>query len=301
MTGTASLFSVRALRDVQKARSDGRLPPSPGIYDVKALTEDNELTLALKHLEYMCASPKYCIVGTEGMPTVRRLFYQRLRWQRGALENLWAYGLTWRTLPYICAQVMIYISVAFVPFFLTVLTVEALKYGALPWSWPWFFAGVFVAFERIWSVRQGGWRTLNIALLVVPEILLDFFLHGVYIRSLTDSVTRARRQWSVDPNSPDNARPPARNYKSIIAGLLIVTLLLAVIGLAIACTRIGIGWALISIFVGVGTARAAIRLCGLDPMGLFLQSGELTKTELALIPVPATQATWPEKPDSIAA
>ncbi|MGZ4402909.1 MAG: glycosyltransferase family 2 protein, partial [Gaiellaceae bacterium] len=86
LTGTGTLFSVRALREVEHARSLGVLPPATGIYGIDALTEDNELTLAFKHLGYRCVSPKNCISATEMMPTVSRLFYQRLRWQRGALE-----------------------------------------------------------------------------------------------------------------------------------------------------------------------------------------------------------------------
>ncbi len=38
------------------------------------------------------ASPNGCRVVTELMPTWRNLWTQRLRWQRGALENLGAYG-----------------------------------------------------------------------------------------------------------------------------------------------------------------------------------------------------------------
>src|SRR5665213_2009865 len=100
LTGTATLFSVRALRDVLRARSSGRLPRGSGVYDVDALTEDNELTLALKQLGYRAVSPKELVVGTEVMVTVSRLFYQRLRWQRGAIENLLAYGVTRSTIPY---------------------------------------------------------------------------------------------------------------------------------------------------------------------------------------------------------
>src|SRR4051812_27195749 len=46
LTGTGTLFSVRALRAVRAARRDGRqLPAGTGVYDTHSLTEDNELTL----------------------------------------------------------------------------------------------------------------------------------------------------------------------------------------------------------------------------------------------------------------
>ena len=41
-----------------------------------------------------------CMVTTEIMPTWRDLWTQRKRWQRGALENLSAYGITRATIRY---------------------------------------------------------------------------------------------------------------------------------------------------------------------------------------------------------
>ncbi len=49
-------------------------------------------------------SPRECPVVTELMPTWRTLWGQRLRWQRGALENLGAYGLTRQTFRYWAQQ-----------------------------------------------------------------------------------------------------------------------------------------------------------------------------------------------------
>ena len=58
------------------------------MYDTLALTEDNELTLALKTLGGRMVSPPQCRVTTEVMTTWRDLWRQRLRWHRGALENI---------------------------------------------------------------------------------------------------------------------------------------------------------------------------------------------------------------------
>lgn len=57
MSGTASLIPVGVLRAVRDARGSV-LPGTAGdVYDRSALTEDNELTLALKTLGYRLASP----------------------------------------------------------------------------------------------------------------------------------------------------------------------------------------------------------------------------------------------------
>ena len=88
LTGTASIFRPVALRTVAAERGRS-LPGVPGdVYDTVVLTEDNELTLALKSLGALLISPGECTVVTEVMPTWQALWSQRLRWQRGALENL---------------------------------------------------------------------------------------------------------------------------------------------------------------------------------------------------------------------
>ena len=93
LTGTASLFRPRALKTVAAERGRA-IPGVPGdFYDTLVLTEDNELTLAIKSLGGLMISPPQCTVVTEVMETWRALWAQRLRWQRGAVENLGSYGL----------------------------------------------------------------------------------------------------------------------------------------------------------------------------------------------------------------
>src|SRR4029078_3096844 len=87
-------FRTFALKAVADSRGS-LIPGDPGrVYDTLAMTEDNEMTLALKSLGAKTISPMQCHVITEVMPTWRALWRQRMRWQRGALENIGAYGLT---------------------------------------------------------------------------------------------------------------------------------------------------------------------------------------------------------------
>ena len=100
LTGTASLFRAFAYQSVADLR--GTLMPGPPgrVYDTLALTEDNELTVALKTLGARMVSPLECRVVTEVMTNWGDLRRQRLRWHRGALENIGAYGLTRATAIY---------------------------------------------------------------------------------------------------------------------------------------------------------------------------------------------------------
>ena len=111
LTGTASIIRAFALSAVAQARGD-LVPGTRGnVYDTHAMTEDNELTLALKTLGAKLTSPPAAQVTTELMPTWRALWRQRLRWQRGALENIGAYGLTRATALYWAQQLTLAYSV----------------------------------------------------------------------------------------------------------------------------------------------------------------------------------------------
>jgi hypothetical protein len=100
LSGTGTMFRVSALREV--ARERGRsLPGVPGeYYDSSSITEDYEITLALKTLGYRCLCPPGCTAITELMPTWRHLFRQRLRWP-GSTSGRTAASTTrtgdWRT------------------------------------------------------------------------------------------------------------------------------------------------------------------------------------------------------------
>ncbi|MDX6487847.1 MAG: hypothetical protein QOK13_462 [Gaiellaceae bacterium] len=278
LTGTATLFSASALRAVDRARSSGELPPSTGIYGIDALTEDNELTLALKHVGYRCVSPKACLSGTELMPTMARLFHQRLRWQRGALQNLSVYGLTRHTLPYIGRQLMTYAAVAFVPFFLTTLIYTLLSTGSVHWSWFWIFVTCFILFERTWSVKRGGWRSVLLAGLVLPEAIYDLFLHCVYVKALTEVAMHARGTWDhTEPAELVGARSWRDRWTRVAGAAYAGALLAFVVGLALVCVAINVAWPVTSGLVLAGAALAGLRLSGLDPFGLHLGTGEPAK------------------------
>lgn len=240
LTGTGTLFSVRALRDVKRARSSGELPRGLGVYDVEALTEDNELTLALKHLGYRCLSPRACTVGTRLPTTMAGLFHQRLRWQRGALENLSAYGATRRTLPYIGRQLMTYLGVAFVPFYLTVL-VYTLLTGSVGVPLFWTAVGAFFVIERVWAVKRGGWRSVALSALVLPEIAYDLFLHAVYLKASVDTATGARETWEYKrPEAAFGAGWWRRRWDRISVAFFAAAAISAVVGVAFACIAIGV-------------------------------------------------------------
>jgi cellulose synthase/poly-beta-1,6-N-acetylglucosamine synthase-like glycosyltransferase len=186
LTGTASIFRPCALRTVADRR--GRTIPGRhgDVYDTAALTEDNELTIALKCLGGLMISPDPCTVVTEVMPTWRTLWAQRLRWQRGALENLGAYGITPQTFRYWAQQVGIGYGVIAIGayFWLSLLMVFALDH----WVWFPFWLGLGAAFvvERVVTVWRGGLCARLTAAALLPELLYTGFLSAVFVKGVLD-------------------------------------------------------------------------------------------------------------------
>lgn len=205
LTGTASMFRPRALRSV--AASRGTLLPGihGDVYDTVALTEDNELTLAIKSLGGLMASPAGCRVVTELMPTWRNLWTQRLRWQRGALENLGAYGPAPTMLRYWAQQLGIGYSVIALASFWLLMIVTTLATGQWIWFPFWLGVGSMFVADRVVSAWSGGWRARLLAVLLVPELLYDVYLDVVYVKGIFDITFARNATWG----HVAHAAPPA--------------------------------------------------------------------------------------------
>lgn len=205
LTGTASIFRPAALRAVAANRGV-TIPGNPGdVYDTAALTEDNEITIALKSLGALMVSPMDCTVVTEVMPTMRTLWRQRLRWQRGALENVGAYGLTRATLRYWAQQLGLGYGVIALGAF-TLLTL-LMFVSVDTWVWFLFWLGlgsVFMA-ERVLTVWKGGWRARALAITIVPELLYDLFLNTVHVKSTLDISFGRKAAWGRAPEKKAKA------------------------------------------------------------------------------------------------
>jgi cellulose synthase/poly-beta-1,6-N-acetylglucosamine synthase-like glycosyltransferase len=199
LTGTASLFRAYALKAVADSRGT-LIPGETGrVYDTLAMTEDNEMTLALKSLGAKLVSPMQCRVVTEVMPDWKALWRQRMRWERGALENIGAYGLTRATLRYWLQQVGIgYGTIALNAYFLLV-TITLLAGDQFQFAWAWLaIASIFVV-ERVVTVWAIGWRGRALAAPLVIEIAYDLLLQVIFVKSLIDIATGRKAGWNYVP------------------------------------------------------------------------------------------------------
>ncbi|MDT4894101.1 MAG: hypothetical protein QOE97_3136 [Pseudonocardiales bacterium] len=196
LTGTAALFQVSVLRAVVEARADGRLPGGQAhVYDTHVLTEDNELTLGLLHLGYGILSPRECLLETEVMTTWRALWSQRLRWKRGALENLADYGLTRVTAQYWGRQLLTHVGMLVTAVYLATI-VYSLAFAATVHVQPvWAAVTLIFMIERVVSVRERGKWQMLLASVLVFEMAFDFFLQAAQAKAFWDTITHRERNW----------------------------------------------------------------------------------------------------------
>ena len=195
ITGVGTLLKVAALRDVVAGIKDGRLPDSGGgyAYSYATLTEDNWMTLALTHLGYRVVSPKDATMSTEVMLTWRELARQRLRWKRGAFEDLLSFGFTRKTLKGWALQAVSIIGV-----------LASIAYIGTLLASPWLgfhphliFASITVVYaaERLVTVRSRGWKAALASATVVVEWGYDLYLQIVQVRALWGVMWRTQKAW----------------------------------------------------------------------------------------------------------
>ena len=275
LTGTGTLYSVAALRDIVEARHELSIPrgsKESEVYDTTSMTEDNELTLGVESLGYRAISPKECLVETAMMPTWRRLFEQRKRWQRGALENIHAYGITHDVRPYLLRQILTYITVLFVPFYIETLSLALSRPGRVNLFLPiWIAVAVIYLIEALWTVRSGGWKAILVTLTIIPEVCFALFLSVVYVVCLVLFISGKEERWgrSFDTDSeslmklrdvPGDASIQASTEHKTFWLLGCLSLCLVILLVLIPIFSIQAAWLIISIFVLGGTAVNLFKL-----------------------------------------
>lgn len=189
LTGTATLFKVDALRRVAASRPDGN------VYDTEVLTEDFELTLKLRHLGYDVVSPKECTLTTEVMESWRDLYRQRLRWKRGAVENLIQYGLTKVTLEHWLRQIVTMLGIIITAMYLATLFWAVVVQHSLHLYPIWIAVTFIFMAERAVSVRQRGWKMSAMASLLIIEMPFDLFLQAVHLKAYWQALLKSERRW----------------------------------------------------------------------------------------------------------
>ena len=141
------------------------------------------------------------------MPTWRALWRQRLRWQRGALENIGAYGLTRATALYWGQQLTLaygVIALNVVPAPQPDHPARRRRVRALP---VLDVVGVIFVVERLVTVWAAGWRARALAAPIFLELGYALFLQACFVASLGQVFTGKKAGWNyVRPRGPGTGR-----------------------------------------------------------------------------------------------
>ena len=214
LSGTGTMFRVPVLREVASERGR-RLPGVPGEYYCSAsITEDYEITLALKTLGYRCLCPPGCEATTELMPTWAHLFRQRLRWQSGTLTALRQYGFTRATWTNWARQAFFYARYCSQLACLGIIAGSLVAHPGL--HMPRWVAVMLLTIytERVITVRKAGLKGVIIALLLFPEWGYGMF-DGLYLfRALANEFRHGDISWGHVRNDVDSRT----RYRAAAAG-----------------------------------------------------------------------------------
>lgn len=194
-TGTASVFRMTALEDVAFHRGNDLPGVFGDVYDRGAITEDSELTLALKTRGWRLSAPVACLCRTELMPTWGDLHRQRVRWYKGMLDNLRDYGLTRVTARYVGQQVMIALG-ALTLALLLVATAASAALGVFALQPLWLAIGTIFVAERLVTVWPIGTRGRVVAAVVFPELGYDIALQWAFMHAAALAVMRRDTSWN---------------------------------------------------------------------------------------------------------
>ena len=199
LSGTAALFTMGSLRHLLRER--GKAVPGrtekPEAYLSVSLTEDFEITLALKTIGYKPLSVKQCISHTDVMPTVSMLWSQRLRWQRGTLETLRLYGLgktTWRLY---LTQIYTYAMSLATPLMITLwmISVFALHSGLQFSLWILLLLPLSAIEQFITTFRLREWKASLTATSILTLWLYDNMKAVIYWHALIKLLKRTEFEW----------------------------------------------------------------------------------------------------------
>jgi uncharacterized membrane protein len=129
------------------------------------------------------------------MATWQDLFKQRLRWKRGALENLTDYGWTPVTLPYWGRQLLSLLGIIVIFAYLAATAWSIAVTGKLQVHPQWIaVTGIFIV-ERIVTVRSRGGKHMAVAGLLLVEMIFDVFLQIAQAKAFWDAAWRRERKW----------------------------------------------------------------------------------------------------------
>ena len=193
LCGSAMALRVKTLRHLSEARRSGRLPGGTGMFATSSLTEDFEITMALRALGYRCLCHSGCSGVTENMTSLRDLWRQRTRWHRGKMETRHGYGEDY--VPGRAFGALVTLApVGGFPLALAAIPVAATA-GRTRLAWLLAGLAALVVTQRVSSVRRADWKGMALAALVMPDLAWEIFQFAIIARARADISAGRTADW----------------------------------------------------------------------------------------------------------
>jgi cellulose synthase/poly-beta-1,6-N-acetylglucosamine synthase-like glycosyltransferase len=140
-------------------------------------------------------SPPECDAITDVMPTISKLWHQRVRWMRGGLENLHTYGRTDVTKHYIRRQLSILFSITSFFTYIAAVTSTLLIVGHIDFALAWIPLTVLFIIDRAVVVKKAGPLAIFVSMLMIPEIIYDIFQQIIYLVATIKAIRGTEAEW----------------------------------------------------------------------------------------------------------
>jgi len=140
---------------------------------------------------------------------------RRLRWHRGALENLGAYGPTRATAMYWTQQTALAYGVVALWSYLLLMVITLMAADSIRWSLFWVTIGVVFFVERLVTVWAVGWRGRLLAAPIFVELAYALFLQVCFVTSIVQMATGRKAGWNYVP------RPVVQSALLVPYGILL--------------------------------------------------------------------------------
>lgn len=161
----------------------------------ESLVEDYALTLSLRRRGFEVKSAKRAFAYTDTMPTVGELWRQRLRWERGTLDELRREGWQQYTRRDVCARLATFGNMAIRSLWVAAIGVTIWLGSPVSFRPIWVVPLVVVAVERVLTVWPLGWRERLLAASFVPDALYGLLREAWVLRSAWLSLGAGRSTW----------------------------------------------------------------------------------------------------------
>jgi poly-beta-1,6-N-acetyl-D-glucosamine synthase len=195
LAGAATMFRASMLHEVAEQRGN-KVPGEPSIHFLEdSLTEDYELTLALRKLGYDCLSSKRCQVVTDLMPTIGALYTQRIRWTRGTLETLAQYGFNAVTRRHWLVLAAGYLYSLMLPMLLTLLALSYMLYDTITFDARWLVFWPLVLLEQYINARRANVRFRSMGRFFFLLWIYDQLIFIFRWMALLKLLRRTSRTW----------------------------------------------------------------------------------------------------------